>query len=211
MSLISGYPDCLVPDHLMSGCPKVSMKYVKKTQALLLIIFLLFLISTVISGLSPMLLRDINIRSTQQYGGIAYNLALTGIEKAKVAILYHEECGSTCDYNHSNYCTAGTCTKPGAPYNWYYASGGKTCSASDNYCDTAFPSGLMFRYQYSVTNPGSGSTTRNLTATGQVLGDYNNVLAQKTISCTVIGITTTSTADDGDLSGIVKPNTWKEQ
>jgi len=226
---------------------------IRPGQALLLSLFLLLVISIIIAGLSQMLIRDVQIRSIREYNTIAFYLAQSGIEKAKVEILY-------------DYWPAGTYAKPGAPNNWYYAPGGRVCTSTDNYCDLSFPNGLKFRYQYSIINPGAGSTERTLTSIGQVLSADGAVLSQKTISTTITGIANTNAGFchcilyvsypennlfmcavwnnsacascvcsslggpyphdtclsfsgcpsapngvDDDLSGKVKPNSWKEQ
>lgn len=157
----------------------------KKAQALLLVTFVMFLLSTIASSISPMLVRDIMIRSTQQYGNAAFYLAMTAFEKAKVECLYR-------------FWTAGTYTRPDQSLHpsdpksfWYYAPGGRTCNSTDWFCDLSWPDDLLFRYQFVIVNPGGARMyERDITAIGEVVGSYYGmVLARKVIKATIIGVT----------------------
>lgn len=178
----------------------------RKSQALILVTFLLFVVSTIISGIAPTVMRDVMVRSTQEYGDIAFTLAQTALEKAKVEILY------------DGYWFGGSWDRPGGTENWYYAPWGKVQANCNNnnlgywFCDLAFPDGLLFRYQYRILNPGAGSTQRHLTARGQVLDSYNNVLGQRTIQVSIDGISDgDSNSVDDDLTGSLVANSWREE
>lgn len=161
------------------------MRNARKTQALLFVTFLMFLVSTIASSVSPLLVRDIMMRSTHEYGNAAFYLALTAFEKAKTECLYNNWSAGT--YNRPD-----RTLHPSDPKTfWYYAPGGRECKATDWFCDLSWPDDLMFRYQFTIVNPGGARAyERDITAVGEVIGSYYGTpLARKVIKATIIGIT----------------------
>ena len=182
----------------------------KRSQVLLLIIGVMFLVSTMISVINPIISKDIKTRTQQEYDTVAFYLAQSAIEKAKVEILYGFWSAGT--YFRPNPsaaektaagCGACNCNDESCNSNcsvcWYYAPGyGKNrCGSAENlyaywFCDMNWPDDLMFRYRFQVTNPGTqGANSRNLIGVGQVLGSYSNIMSQRKISVTIDGIADT--------------------
>lgn len=155
-------------------------------QVLLSVILLMFLITSVVATLMPMLRRDINVRVLNEYGNIALWLAQAGFEKAKIDMLYCA--GASCTVNCTGNWWPGTYKRPGSPNWWLYDLNPKDDK-------------VTYRYQYEFTVPYWGSPDRVVISTGQVLGItdelymyqdiyslYSNILAERRVKATITGV-----------------------
>ncbi len=73
---------------------------------------------------------------------------------------------------------------------------------------------FIYRYRYTIVNPGGGSTERTLTGEGQVVNkdDTSQVYAVRQIEVIVEGIEDIAApiGEDDNEQGAVKPWSWKE-
>ncbi|MCF7873824.1 MAG: hypothetical protein K9L84_03595 [Candidatus Omnitrophica bacterium] len=169
----------------------------KKTQALLFVLFLLVLIVVLVAGLFFIVKQETKRQKRQQYSLAAFYLAHAGLEKAKIDTL-------------SNYWMDGT----------YYFPGPNSTDWSDS-LDQNLADSYDYQYKYILENPSGGSDDqREITAEGRI-AKGTNVLASKKIEVTLEGIrddlpnnpppNPDGDGVDDDQTGSVVSESWRQK
>lgn len=155
-----------------------------KGQTLLLVLFLLLLVSALVTGLVVMLRADIKIRSCQREGMAALYLAQAAVERGKIEVL--RRCWN--DGDTFTIVNSADLDEPG-----------------DNY---------QFRYDVFISNPAPPAvvTRRTIRGTGRVLDATGaHEIAHREINLDVDGIDDSAPADGIDDDGIGNEVAWTWQ
>ena len=155
----------------------------------------MLLLGTVLAGgLYSMWQSSIEIFSLERDSLQAFYLAQAAIERAKIATLY-------------DFWSTGTHNRP--------ITGNATEDPDgDGFFEDlaiAFVPNYRYQYNFRVVNP--GGTQRQLTGRGRVLDGADRIVAVRSITLTIDGISDTAPADGVDdyLTGTVVARTWREQ